>query len=143
MEDLFIIVPSAVTLEDLRAVLARTWKLSDDHDNPYIDLDHYSRAYVEEESVDDDFLAEFFLEHPGMPERLQEDFGRYRVMALRYRDPALAREMARVIASSELNNRPMLLNADGTYLSADAFLRRLGEAPPWDWFGQTMPQTEG
>jgi hypothetical protein len=41
---------------------------------------------------------------------------------------------ARAIASSELAEQPMLLDADGTFLAPDEFLRRLDQEPPWDWF---------
>ncbi len=94
MEDLSIIVPWSVTLEDIGAVLGRTWKLDGNYEFPVIDMDHCTRAYVEEKVLDDDFMEEFFLGRPEMPECLQREFGDYRVMALRYRDPSDSRDGA-------------------------------------------------
>lgn len=88
------IVPWSVTLEDIGTVLGRTWKLDGNYEFPVIDIDHYTRAYVEEEDLDDDFMEEFFLGRPEMPECLQREFGDYRVMALRYRDPSDSRDGA-------------------------------------------------
>jgi hypothetical protein len=137
MEEIFIITTKAVGLADIADVLRRTWKVDDELGVPYIKVDSHSTAYVAEQEVDELLTEDLFLEHPEMPEILGKQFGReYKIFSLRYRDPALAREMARAIASAELANSPMLLNADGTYLPAKGFLARLSENPPWDWYGQ-------
>jgi hypothetical protein len=136
MEEIFIITTKAVGLPEIADVLRRTWELDDELGVPYVKVDPHSRAYVAEPEVDELFKEDLFLEHPELPEILAKQFGdHYRIFSLRYRDPALAQEMARAIASSELAVSPMLLNADGTYLPAKVFLARLAEDPPWDWYG--------
>jgi hypothetical protein len=136
MEEIFIITTKGVGLPDIADVLRRTWRLDDELGVPYVKVDSHSRAYVAEPELDELFKEDLFLEHPEMPEILAKQFGRdYKIFSLRYRDPALAREMAHAIASSELADSPMLLNADGTYLPAKRFLARLAEDPPWDWYG--------
>lgn len=66
--------------------------------------------------MEDRCVKEFFLGDPDLPQQLQAHFGEYRILSLHYRDPQLAREMARAIASSELADQPMLIDADGTLL---------------------------
>jgi hypothetical protein len=136
MEEIFIITTKAIGLPNFAEVLRRTWKLDDELGVPYVKVDSHSRAYVAEPELDERFKEDLFLEQPEMPAILAKQFGDdYRIFSLRYRDPALAREMARVITSSEMADSPMLLNADGTYLPAKTFLARLAEDPPWDWYG--------
>jgi hypothetical protein len=135
MEEVFIVAPCSVGLSDIAAVLGRTWTLDDELSIPYVNVDPHSSAYVDEEDQDEDFKEGLFLDHPELPEILARQFGDdYKIFALRYRDPALAREMTRALATSELAASPMLLNADGSYLPAGRFLERLAEDPPWDWF---------
>jgi hypothetical protein len=123
MEEVFIITPKGVGLSDIATVLRRTWTLDDELTIPYINVDAHSSAYVDEEDLDEDFQESLFLDHPELPEILARQFGDdYRAFALHYRDPALAREMTRALASSELAESPMLLNADGSYLPAERFL---------------------
>jgi hypothetical protein len=89
---------------------------------------------VVEHELDEAFLEEFFLDRAGMLETLRERVGDFRILGLRYRGPALAREVARSIAASELAADPMLLDADGSLLPAAAFLGRLCDGQRWDWF---------
>jgi hypothetical protein len=133
MEEVFIAVPSTVTLDDISAVLRKSWTLDESLSQPHVVLDPWSRAYVAEldrQQVEGDAL---FFQDPVQPEMLRRRIGNYRLLALRYTDPSLAREMARAIATSELATKPMLLDADGTFLTPQEFIARLGEHPPWDW----------
>ena len=132
MEDLFIVVPKSVTLEDFRAVLGRTWQLEEGRRQPSVRLDLYRGAYITEVDPKDSDDPPFF--RPGEQEKLPVPIGDVRVYNLRYQSPQLAREMARALAASELGGAPMLIDADGTYLTAHDFLRRLDEEPAWDWF---------
>jgi hypothetical protein len=128
MEELFIIVPKRVTLDDVRAVLQRRWPLEAHRNQPSVELDRNRGAYVAEldpTTIENDPL--FF--GPGERARLHACVGDFRVLALRYRSPQLAREMARAIAASDLGEGPMLVDADGTYLTARDFLARLDEDP--------------
>jgi hypothetical protein len=131
MEEVFIIVPLSVTLTDVANVLGRSWDVDNELGVPYIE-GKQSHAYVVEPELTDRFMEEFFLDEPRMRERLREKFGDFRILALRYRDPALARDMARAIASSELSKTPMLLTADDTYVSPGEFLERLDDPSQWD-----------
>ncbi len=101
-----------------------------------MELSPTERAYVDElTDPTEDELDDLFFERDDIRTMLPERFGgQQRIMTLRYRSPKLARDMARAIASSELAERPMLLNADGTYLDPREFVRRLDADPPWDWF---------
>jgi hypothetical protein len=133
MEELFIVVPRSVTLNDVGGVLRRHWPLEEGRSQPSVELDLNRGAYVAEldpNNAENDPL--FFS--PGERARLQETVGDFRIFALRYRSPQLAREMARAIAASELADGPMLVDADGTYLTASDFLAKLDEDPPWNWF---------
>lgn len=134
LEEVFIVVPTSVTLSDVADVLRRSWRLDDQLTIPYAELESGAKAYVQEQDADDEFMEELSLEDPGLLDVLKQRFGDYRILALRYRGPALAREWARAIASSELAEQPMLLDADGTFLAPDEFLRKLDQEPPWDWF---------
>ena len=133
MEEVFIIVPTSVTLDDVGRVLERLWDLDPDLPVPHVELGLWRRAYVAEPELDDQFMEDLFYDHPDMPRRLKEQFGDFRIFALRYRDPVLARHMAGAIAASKLAEQPMLLDADGTYLAPQQFLARLRENPPWRW----------
>jgi hypothetical protein len=135
MEEVFIIVPEEVTLDSVGAVLERHWTLEKGYATPHVELSPTERAYVVElDELSEADLEDLSLDHPDIQQTLSNRFGEYRVLSLRYRSPALARDMARAIASSELAERPMLLNADGTYLSPREFVRRLDADPAWDWF---------
>lgn len=140
MNDVLIIVPTTVTLADVADVLARSWSLDEEIDQPSVVLDPYERAYVTELDVTPQLEEEIFLEDPVTPDLIKTQFGDYRLLALRYTSPRLARAMAQAIASSELADQPMLLDADGTFLSARDFLARLAEKPDWDWFSDVDAQ---
>jgi hypothetical protein len=134
VEEVFIVVPSTVTVEDVTNVLRRSWRLDEEMSDPYIEDTSGATAYVVEHELDEAFLEEFFLDRAGMLETLRERVGDFRILGLRYRGPALAREVARSIAASELAADPMLLDADGSLLPAAAFLGRLCDGQRWDWF---------
>jgi hypothetical protein len=134
MEEIFIIVPQDVTLDRVGDVLARHWRLAAGYGTPHVELSPTERAYfVELDDLSEADLEDLFFEHPDVRETLPERFGDPRILALRYRSPALARDMARAIASSELAERPMLLNADGSYLTPREFVRRLDEDTAGRW----------
>ena len=133
MNDVAIIVPATITLGDVAQVLARSWSLDPDLVQPSVELNPSEFAYVTEIEVTPEVEEEMFLEDPVIPDVIRRDFGDYRLLALRYTSPRLARDMTRAIASSELAHRPMLLDADGAFLSARDFLARLDEIPAWDW----------
>ena len=133
MEEVFIIVPRSVTLDDVADVLRRSWTLDEGVGVPYVQTGPDSTAYVAEPEVTRTFEEELALDHPNLWDRVRGTVGDHRILSLRYRDPTLAREVARAIATSELASRPMLLNADGAYLTPDEFLSRLDGDPPWRW----------
>jgi hypothetical protein len=129
MEEIFIVVPKSVSLEDISDVLRRYWTLEEHRDQPSVELDLNRRAYVAElDEAETD--ADPLFHEPGERESLYERVGDFRILSLRYRSPELGRDMASAIAKSELAERPLLLNADGTYLTPEEFLSRLRETPP-------------
>jgi hypothetical protein len=133
MNEIAIIVPTHVTMNDFAKVLGQFWSLDSDLAQPSVQLNPYEFAYVAEIEVTPQLEEEMFLEDTVTPGIIRRDFGHYRLFALRYTSPTLARDMARVIASSELAKGPMLLDADGSFLRAADFLARLDERPEWKW----------
>lgn len=143
MEEVFIVVPRHVTLADVAAVLKRSWDLDDEVAVPYVQTGPDSTAYVAEPELTSTFAEELALDHPDMAELLRGNLSDHRVLALRYRDPQLARDVARALATSELGSGPMLLNADGTYLRPSEFLGKLDGDPPWRWSVHEKPLPGG
>jgi hypothetical protein len=134
MEEVFIGVPKTVTLGDVAKVLRRSWALDETMNEPHVVLALGSRAYVTELDRAEVECDPLFFEDPSKPEALRAAIGDdYRLLSLRFTDPALARDMSRALAKSELAEQPMLLDATGTFLSPGQFLARLDEQPPWDW----------
>jgi hypothetical protein len=135
MEEVFIGVPTAVTLGDVANVLRRSWTLDDTMSEPHVVLALGSRAYVTELDRTDVESDPLHFEDPSKPVKLRAAIGDdYRLLSLRFTDPALARDMTRALAKSELAEQPMLLDADGIFLNPGEFLARLDEQPPWNWF---------
>jgi hypothetical protein len=122
MNDLYIVVPANVSLADLANVLRHRWNVEGSPTQPRIDIDRYSRAYLTELDMTDAASDEMFLDEPDLPERLRSEFGDFRVFSLRYSDRTLADEMSRAIASSDLAKRPLLLDANGRFLSPTSYL---------------------
>ena len=120
MEEIFIAVPTSVTLRDIRDVLERIWELDPDMEQPHIRLDLHRRAYVAELDAED--LDAFDMFSEGERELVQERVGDFRMLSLRWRSRDLAKHMARVIASSKLAEDPMLISPDGPYLTPEEFL---------------------
>jgi hypothetical protein len=123
VNDLLIVVPTRVTLEDLTAVLKRTWAVTGSATQPRVSLEPHATAYLSELELGPALEEEIFLDDPPMRDAVRARLGDYRLISLRYSDPRLAREMAIAIARSNLAEEPMLLNADGSFLTPDEFLR--------------------
>jgi hypothetical protein len=87
MEEVFIVVPRSVTLDDVADVLRRTWTLDEDVGVPYVQTGPDSTAYVAEPEVTRTFEEELALDHPDLWDRVRGTVGDHRILSLRYRDP--------------------------------------------------------
>jgi hypothetical protein len=120
MNEVFIAVPANVTLEMMGDVLRRKWSLDEDLAQPSVELETSKRGYVAE--VDAKTIEDPLFFQPGERERLHQRIGDYRLFSLRYTSPALGRDMARAIATSELADMPMLLDHRDRFLTPSEFL---------------------
>jgi len=120
VNEVFIAFPKTVTLDAIRQVLARRWTLDSELAQPSVELGPSKWAYVTE--VDEDEVDDpLFLEDADRAV-LDEVIGDYRIFAVRYASPSLGRDMARLIAESELAQRPMLVLKD-RFVGPAEFLR--------------------
>src|ERR1700730_7596870 len=110
MNDLYVVVPANVTLSMVRDVLGRSWTVEGSPTQPRIELDRSSKAYLTEIDMTPSLEEEVFIDDPQVLEQIKREFDGYRLIAVRYSDRALAQEVARAIASSELASMPMLLD---------------------------------
>jgi hypothetical protein len=129
MNDLYVVVPANVTVSMLGDVLGRFWTVKGSPAQPRIELDRSSKAYLTEIDMTPSLEEEVFIDDPQVLEQIKREFGGYRLIAVRYSDPALAQEVARAIASSELARMPMLLDATGEFQAPSEFLAHTGEPP--------------
>lgn len=122
MNEVFIAVPQDVTLKEMRQILARTWTLDPALVQPSVQLGPGDWAYIAE--VDDTTQDDPLFLAPEERAALREQIGEYRLFAVRYASPELGRDMARAIASSELAERPMLVDLDDTFVTPAVFLQQ-------------------
>ncbi len=120
MNEVFIALPKDVTLDAIRQVLASRWTLDSGLAQPSVELSPSKWAYVTDLG-EEDIGDPLFLDDADRAV-LDEVIGDYRIFAVRYASPSLGRDMARVIAESELAQRPMLVLKD-KFVSPAEFLR--------------------
>jgi hypothetical protein len=122
VNEVFIATPANVTLDMIGEVLARTWNLDRELTQPSVKLGPGEWAYVAE--VDGETIEDPLFLSPDERAALRQRIGNYRIFTVRYASPMLGRDMARAIASSELGEKPMLLDYHDLFLGPREFLQR-------------------